>query len=668
MRLQTSRVVVLAGILLSAGAAHAQQTTIDIHADHVLHSLSRHLTGACLEDVNHEVYGGIYSQMIFGESFQEPPPNQARSASKDATPARSASKEARSVSEGELSGMWRRFSRGTTVGRFTIVRDRPFVGSQSQQMAFESGAGEVGIENQGLNRWGMNFVAGKPYEGQIQVRCEKPAMLFAALESRDGSRVYAEQSLSIAGGPNWQRLDLSLTPSASDTAGRFALKLKRPGSVTLGYVLLQPGEWGRFKGLPVRRGVAEGLVNQGITVLRYGGSMVNSPAYRWKKMIGSRDRRPPYAGTWYRYSTNGWAIPDFMNFCEAAGFEYVPDFNIDETPQDMADFIDYAKSPANIGWGRKRAADGHGAPYQLHYIELGNEQRVDEKYADRFETLASAIWAKDRDVILVVGDFAYDRPIHDPMKIDGAASKIKSLAGQQRILRFAKEHGREVWFDVHVWTDHPEPSNASLVGMFSFADALDKLADGAKHRVVVFEYNSGNHAMKRALANALATLAIERDGRVPIVCTANCLQPDKQNSNGWDQGLLFLNPSEVWLQPPGYLTQILSANYEPQVVECEIAPAKSPLRAVATRSADGRTLVLTVVNPGDKEIEARIHLAGFPPAKPTAEVTELSGPMDAANSAEKPDTIVPHKSGWPHDANGGSYDFRPRSITALRFE
>src|SRR5205814_2116875 len=32
-----------------------------------------YLTGACIEDVNHEIYGGIYSQMIFGENFQEPP-------------------------------------------------------------------------------------------------------------------------------------------------------------------------------------------------------------------------------------------------------------------------------------------------------------------------------------------------------------------------------------------------------------------------------------------------------------------------------------------------------------------------------------------------------------------------------------------------------------------
>src|SRR6266478_3251106 len=51
----------------------AQPAQIQINASHVTNSISPYLgTGACLEDVNHEVYGGIYSQMIFGESFQEP--------------------------------------------------------------------------------------------------------------------------------------------------------------------------------------------------------------------------------------------------------------------------------------------------------------------------------------------------------------------------------------------------------------------------------------------------------------------------------------------------------------------------------------------------------------------------------------------------------------------
>ena len=368
-----------------------QEARIDVQADQLVGRVSRCLTGACIEDVNHEIYGGIYSQMIFGESFQEPAPSPP-------------------LQMPQISRMWRAVRRGTARGRFAIVSQRPFAGAQSQQVSFDSGDGQWGLENQGLNRWGMRFVAGKPYEGYVWARAEKPVTLLAALESRDGSRCYAEAPLAVAGN-DWRRLDFTLTPSTADRAGRFTLTLKRPGSIVLGHAFLQPGPWGRFQGLPVRRDVAEGLIDQGITVLRYGGSMVNKDGYKWKNMIGPRDRRPPYAGTWYRYSSNGWGIPDFMAFCEAAGFQYVPAFNMGETPQDMADFIEYAKGPAASPWGRRRAADGHPQPYRLPYIELGNEERVDEHYAARFEALARAIWAKDPKIILVVGDFAYDRRI-----------------------------------------------------------------------------------------------------------------------------------------------------------------------------------------------------------------------------------------------------------------
>jgi hypothetical protein len=52
--------------------AEAQEPAISVHADQVLHTNSPYLTGACIEDVNHEIYGGLDSQMIFGESFAEP--------------------------------------------------------------------------------------------------------------------------------------------------------------------------------------------------------------------------------------------------------------------------------------------------------------------------------------------------------------------------------------------------------------------------------------------------------------------------------------------------------------------------------------------------------------------------------------------------------------------
>ena len=192
---------VLLTMLAGMNCALAQDAVIRIHADQVTHSVSRFLTGACIEDVNHEIYGGLYSQMIFGESFQEPGKSPG------------------------ISGMWRGLSRGDAKGAFAILADNPFVGAQSQQVTFGSGEGEWGLENQSLNRWGMNFVAGKTYEGIVWARAAKPATLFAALESRDGSHVYAEAPLAITSN-EWQRLEFTLTPTAADKAGRFALKLK----------------------------------------------------------------------------------------------------------------------------------------------------------------------------------------------------------------------------------------------------------------------------------------------------------------------------------------------------------------------------------------------------------------------------------------------------------
>jgi hypothetical protein len=522
----------------------------------------------------------------------------------------------------QVSSMWRSLSRGNAIGMWFVEKDHPFVGTQSRRLTFVGGTGEIGIENQGLNRWGMYFVQDKPYEGLLWARVDKPTEAWVALESAGGARVLAEQKLTLLPG-DWQRTAFCLTPSATECKGRFAVKLKERGSVDLGYAFLQPGPWGRFKDLPVRRDAAEALIDQGITVLRYGGSMVNAPEYRWKKMIGPRDRRPPYHGTWYRYSTNGWGIADFMTFCEAAGFEYIPAFNMDETPQDMADFIEYTKGVPDGLWGAKRLADGHPQPYRLHYLELGNEERVDTEYAAKFEAIAQAIWAQDPNVILVVGDFLYEQRITDPCNIRGAASRITSLAGQQRILQFAKQHNREVWFDLHVGTEGPRP-DSTLDGMFSFADALDRMAAGAKHKVAVFEFNAGNHAHKRAIANALALGAIVRDGRIAIVTSANCLQPDGQNDNGWDQGLLFLNPSQVWLQPPGYVTQMFSHTRLAQVVKCEVTVAGAnnhspvPLEVTATRSDDGKALALQAVNLTDKPVSAQIHVEGFVPGQPPA--------------------------------------------------
>ena len=824
-------VLVIAALLSNVIAPDvaAQTVSISVDPNNRLHKQSRFLTGACIEDVNHEIYGGIYSQMVFGESFQEPSrhspvkgfeavggswqltdgvltggdgngPKLVRAmeaiasgevavevrlpgdvggnggliiATSDAKigadnfvgyevsldsradhlvvgrhnhdfnllayvpvtiphdqwiplrvqfaadhfvvfvnnqrlvevrdpnplpagaigfrqwqrPAQyrnlTLSTGGQSVPMGleasravrQVSGMWDVIEDSEAEGRFELIKEAPFVGEQSQRIEHQGGKGSVGLANRGLNRWGMTFRGDKVYEGYLWLRNEQATTVSVSMEEVETGRSLATQTLSVDTGGTWKRYDLSMQSGGETSNGQLALRLGEPGRVDVGHVFWQPGSWGRFKDLPLRRDVVQGLIDQGITVLRYGGSMVdNPPNYRWKNMIGPRGRRQPYDGHWYDYSTNGWGILDFLDLCDAAGFMGIPCFSIDETPQDMVDFLEYANGPADSDWGAKRVADGRTEPYKLRYIQLGNEESVNQAYWERYEPIARALWQQDPELILIVGDFQFDHPIENPFEITGSPAGITTLAAHQKILALAKELDTEVWFDTHMWTGGPDPT-PSMNAFFTFVDALERLAEGAKHRVAVFEFNANNHRQRRALANAEMIGRIMRDGRIPVALSANCLQPDGQNDNGWDQGLLFLNSSKVWLQPPGYVTQMVSRSYQPWVLKTEVRATGSntipeTLDVVATGSDDKDSVIVRVVNRGQRAETVQIELHSMTPKHPTAKVLSLAAALDAHNTAQQVDQVRPQESqvGWIDSGSRLVVELAPFSFTTITIE
>ncbi|MBB3207095.1 hypothetical protein FHS27_002914 [Rhodopirellula rubra] len=572
----------------------------------------------------------------------------------------------------EVSGMWDALSAPTAVGNFDLVSTDPFIGNQSQRVSFVQGSGYVGIANRGLNRRGMHFRKSKPYEARLWLRTAKATEIMVSLEDSERNACLAETTLTTGPSQEWQVHDFEITPDGETEQGRFVVRLTQPGQVEVGYAFLQPGSWGRYQELPVRRDVVEGLMDQGITVLRYGGSMVdNPPNYRWKNMIGPRDFRQPYDGHWYDFSTNGWGIIDFLNLCDATGFQGVPCFSIDESPQDMVDFLEYANGSENSSWGAKRVADGHASAYGIRYLQLGNEESVDQAYWERFEPIARALWNRDPNLILIVGDFQYDEPILDLYSISGAAGGIHSLKTHQQILQLARELGTEVWFDVHMWTDGPEPTN-SMNAFFTFVDALEKLADGAAHRVVVFEFNANNHRHRRALSNAEMIGRIMRDGRVPMALSANCLQPDGQNDNGWDQGLLFLNQSKVWLQPPGYVTQMISEAYQPWLLKSNATATNGndppdTLDIVATGNEKTDTVVIQLVNRSAHSQTVSLHIDGMNPQNQAAEIVSLAASLDAGNTARNPGSVRPETTQVPlqHPECSANVELKPFSFTTI---
>jgi len=71
----------------------------------------------------------------------------------------------------------------------------------------------------------------------------------------------------------------------------------------------------------------------------------------------------------------------------------------------------------------------------------------------------------------------------------------------------------------------------------------------------------------------------------------------------------------------------------------------------------------------DRILAAR-DLVGFVPGRPVAQVTELSGPLTARNTADQPNNIVPQQRQWRHALKEGKtlYTFPPHSVNVLRFQ
>ncbi|HDZ19782.1 hypothetical protein LCGC14_0016280 [marine sediment metagenome] len=597
-----------------------------------------------------------------------------------------------------ISRMWRPIRTGSAEGSFGMETDRPYHGTQSQTITFTAGEGEIGIENMALNRWGMCFRKGKDYEGLIRVRCDEPTEFVVAFQSADGSKTYAETTLQTSGGGEFEKIEFALTPSADDKAGRFAIGLRKPGLITFGYVFCQPGEWGRFEGLPVRKDIGDVMAAQGVTVVRCGGCLVNNPGYLWKDMLPPRDERKPYMGSWYKYFTHGWAMFDKAHYAEKMDCIYIPSISIDETPEDLADLIEFLNGDETTEWGRRRIEEDHPDPYNWKIIEYGNEQHVGDLYWSRFEPGARAIWGKDPSIILVIGDLYYGETPDKPDYIE-AGERLSSLTIRKQIMELAMEFDAEVWFDVHISADTPE-NVFGLKETAQFFEVVQEINPGAKMKFAIFELNANNHGIRRALANALSIAYFERRADlVRVVVSANSLQPDGQNDHGWDQGLIFFNPHMAWAQPPYYVHQMMGDSYFPNLVEATVdEPHRFDLLAeqckrdvtpdvgqfgtidahgesglfgldvIAMRSDDGDELVLRVVNVAAEPIEADIHLSGFTPAEPTAHVTELAGDPDDVNTADNPENVVPQESDWPHNFADGcvTYTFRPYSFTVIR--
>ena len=466
-------------IILSATSASAQSTaTVTIQANQPGAVVSSNLFGIFFEEINFAGEGGIYAEMVRNRAFYT------------ATNA----------------NFWSLVTTGTATGTMSVDPTQPLNTNivNSLKLTMAGGTGSVGAGNAGF--WGMTFQAGATYNLNFFAMASNgfAGTITAQLESANGSTVYAQTNF---GGltTNWQRFSALLVSSSSDTNAQLVLSITNSGTVWLDVVSLFPQTtfFSRTNGL--RADLGNMLSAMHPSFMRFpGGNYIEANnltnSVRWKKSIGDISQRPGHLNdSWGYWSTDGFGFHEFLQFCEDMGMEPLYDISAglalgyngstnNTVPlnqmgpwvQDALDLISYANDPTNTTWGAQRAANGHPAPFNLKYLEIGNENGG--SYLDaRYTLFYDAIKAQYPNIHLIAagGNWSGGPPTSRPVEImdEHYYSSANTFISYATKYDSYSRSGSKVFVGEYAVTASPYNNLTSALGEAAFMTGMERNSD-----------------------------------------------------------------------------------------------------------------------------------------------------------------------------------------------
>ena len=391
-----TRFVATAGTAITALSLqlHLHAASITVQADRPAHRISPTLWGIFFEDINLSADGGIYAELVRNRSFEDT----------------------------DKPDHWALLKRG---GEATMVisQDNPAAADPARTRnrralrldITKAGADSpVALANDGY--WGMAAKRGEQYELSFLARATEgfTGPLIATLESTNGQVLARERVPGI--GTGWKQFRATFKANATEAKARLVLSATQPGTMWLDFVSLVPRA--TWKGHGLRPDLAEMLADLKPAFVRFpGGCWVEGntmrEAYRWKETIGDPSERRQQWNIWQYWATHGLGFHEYLQMCEDLGAEplfvincgmshreNVPMDQMGPFVQDALDAIEYANGPTNSVWGGVRARAGHPAPFNLKFMEIGNENGG-PAYHERWTLFHNAIRARYPEVQLV---------------------------------------------------------------------------------------------------------------------------------------------------------------------------------------------------------------------------------------------------------------------------
>lgn len=522
-------ILVTAGLFAQLTAS--AQVSIHIDATQKGHQVSPMLYGIFFEDINHAADGGLYAELVANRSFED---------SQTATPC------------------WSTYaSPGATITSRLITQkllnDKQHQALQLQVNATPSA--QACLVNTGF--WGINAVMGQTYRLSFWARAKYKGNVKATLCDATGAHIYAETDAPMVLTNKWAKYTATLVAKGNDSKAQFAFVFDGKGSIDLDVVSLFPPTFkNRENGC--RPDLANMLQDLKPKFMRFpGGCFVEgqeSPdnAFRWERTIGPIEEREGHLNRNWNYRTSdGLGFHEYLQLSEDLGAKPLFVVNVGIwhggfTPvEDLQPWIDecmnaleYANGDITTKYGALRAQNGHPAPFNIEYLEIGNENNQDDprqqsdRYYERYKKFKDAVLAKYPNMHLIGNVVAWG---NDDPKWNSSES-----------VELLDEHyyRSPSWFtDNYRKYDTYERGKAKIYcGEYAVTQGFGKLG-----------------SLNAALGEAVFMMGMERNGDIVEMASYAPIFVN-ENNVAWQPDMIRFNSSRV-MGTPSYYVQKLMANH-----------------------------------------------------------------------------------------------------------
>jgi alpha-N-arabinofuranosidase len=629
----------LAGVCLAQGNA-GRSAEINVDAIRVENRISPRMYAAFTEMMAEGVKVGLTPEMLRDRSFEFAPDYLGLPAGWQLEP------DERNDNVGAI-----RFA-PTTEEAYPKENEATHAPEHSLRVTLAPG--DITDTERGLSQGRLSIVAGQQYRGYVWVKTPavspyRGKITVALGEDNTDGRHYATATLD-GFSVDWRRYSFSLQPNTTDRFAKLSLLFDGTGTLYLDQASLEPAA-----ATDHARPDTEAMVRElRPAFLRWPGGNV-AQDYHWQWGVGPRDLRPVWINkSWSNApEPNDFGTDEYLAFCERLHIEPSITVNVDgagATPEEAAAWVEYVNGAASSHYGAMRAANGHPQPYGVKQWELGNEifgnwvrgHAIAEDYANAAVRYAKAMRVVDPSLKLIaVGEGVFpgsDDWNRTVARIAGAEIQYLAIHDYTSASQNAQEPNPRVAMMAHAGEFEAHYRH--------IGDILQQASPGHPIRLIVNEWNlfyssETIQSMDGAVYASRLMNGFERDGDI---VEAHCIS---DLLNGWVGGVIQATRDRVYGTSQFYTLKMYrdvlgSERLAATVHSPQLEPGTDTVDAVATRSADGSKLFVTLSN-ADPNLPTDTNIAvnGFPMNGKADLVLLYTATSGARNSFSEPNVIAP---------------------------